>query len=423
SYFSDIGLAAALIQKKEPLTKEDLSTTFTLQQLLVLSATLIAFILTPVVANFYHLDSDGIFLYESLVISFFLSSLKTIPSILLERELRFDKLVIPQIFETIIFNGVALILAIKGFGVATFAFAVLARGISGLIIMYIVAPWKISFGISKQVAKKLLSFGIPFQANSMLALIKDDLLIAYIGKVLPLAQVGYIGFAQKWAFTPLRLIMDNVIRITFPSFARLQHKKDALVKGVEKSLFALSLLIFPSLTGLVILAPSFIHVIPKYHKWEPAILSLIFFAINAALSSISTPLMNAINAVGKIKMTLYFMIGWTIATWIITPFALSIFGYNGFAGASAVIATSIVIVVIAVKREINFSLMPILTPILATIVLGILLWFITHVFILNLPGILATILIGMLAYFAVVFLLAKNDLLADLAIIKKQFIK
>jgi O-antigen/teichoic acid export membrane protein len=416
-------LAAALIQKKESLTKEDLTTTFTLQQILVICAVIIALLLTPIVRNFYHLDPEGVFLYESLIISFFLSSLKTIPSIILERDLRFDKLVIPQIFETIIFNGVALVLAIKGFGVATFAWAVLARGLGGLIVMYIVSPWRIQIGISKSVAKKLLSFGIPFQANSILALIKDDLLIAYIGKVLPLAQVGYIGFAQKWAFTPLRLIMDNVIRITFPSFARLQNNKEALTKGIEKSLFALCLLIFPSLTGLVLLAPSFIQIIPRYHKWEPAILSLGLFAINAALSSISTPLINAINAIGKIKKTLYFMVGWTIATWVITPIALIYFGFNGFALSSAVIATSIVIVVWVVKKEIDFSLKPIFTPIFATIILGVVLWVLTSSVKLNIYGIFATIVFGIAIYFSVVFLMARKSLIADFKVIRRQFVK
>src|SRR3989339_2197009 len=43
SYFSDIGLAAALIQKKEAITKEDLSTTFPIQQLLVVSILVILF--------------------------------------------------------------------------------------------------------------------------------------------------------------------------------------------------------------------------------------------------------------------------------------------------------------------------------------------------------------------------------------------
>lgn len=423
SYFSDIGLAAALIQKKESLTQEDLVTTFTLQQFLVITAVVIALSLTPIIGKFYNLNHGGLFLYDALIIAFFISSLKTIPSVLLERDLRFDKLVIPQIVETIVFNGVALVLAVKGLGVATFSYAVLARGILGLITMYIIAPWHIRVGFSKDVAKRLLSFGIPFQANSMLALIKDDLLIAYIGKILPLAQVGYIGFAQKWAFAPLRLIMDNVIRITFPSFARLQHEKEHLITAIEKSLFALAFLIFPSLMGLVMLAPSFIAVIPKYHKWEPAVLSLGLFAINAALSSISTPLTNAINAIGKIKMTLYFMIGWTIATWVITPIAIMMYGFNGFAGASALIAVSVVIVVWFVKREINFSLRPLITPIIATVLMGGFIAGVTHVVHLNLIEILATILASGGLYLLIVYFLARKELVQDIGTIRRQFIR
>ena len=37
AYFSDVGLAAALIQKKDSVTEEELRTTFTIQQFLVLS--------------------------------------------------------------------------------------------------------------------------------------------------------------------------------------------------------------------------------------------------------------------------------------------------------------------------------------------------------------------------------------------------
>lgn len=422
-YFSDIGLAGALIQKKESLTKEDLKTTFTLQQILVLIVSVIAISLSSFVGKFYHLQSEGIFLFQALVVSFFISSLKTIPSILLERDLRFEKLVIPQIVETIVFDGVVLYCALKGYGISSFTYGVLARGVSGLIAIYIVRPWKIEFGISRKVAKKLLSFGIPFQANSFLALIKDDLLIAYIGKVLPPAQVGYVIFAQKWALAPLRLIMDNVIRITFPTFARLQNEKEHLTRAIEKSLFALAFLIFPSLVGLVILAPSFIGVIPKYQKWEPAILSLSLFAINAALSSISTPLTNAINAIGKIKLTLYFMIGWTIATWVITPIAIMLYGFNGFAGASALISGSVVIVVWIVKKEINFSLKPLLTPILATVILGVFLFLVTHTFTLNFIEILGTIVAGGVLYIGIVYLLAKKEVAQDIATIRRQFIK
>lgn len=419
SYFSDIGLAAALIQKKESLTEEDLKTTFTIQQILVVSVVVIALVSSGFIKEFYHLDSEGVFLFQALIIAFFLSSLKTIPSIILERDLNFGKLVIPQVVESIFFNIIVVVLAIKGFGITSFSIAVLARGLSGLITMYIVSPWRINFGFSKKSASRLLSFGIPFQANSFLALVKDDLLIAYLGKVLPIAQVGYIGFAQKWAFTPLRLIMDNLIRITFPSFSRLQHDKNVLSKALEKSIFAASFLIFPSLAGLVILSPFFVKLIPKYIKWEPALISLAFFSVNAILSSISTPLTNALNAIGKIKITLYLMVFWTIATWILTPIAIIIFGFNGVSAASAFIAFSLVIVVYLTKKYIDFNIFNVtIYPLLCTLIMGGVIYFISPFFVKNLLSLLIMIIMGAILYFGLMFIFAKKILLSDIKLIR-----
>lgn len=414
AYFSDIGLAAALIQKKEKLTDEDLKTTFTIQQILVITVCVIALLLSGFVGSIYKLNSSGVMLFQSLVIGFFLSSLKTIPSIILERSLRFDKLVIPQIIETIVFNIVVLAFALKGFGILSYAYAVLARGLTGLLTIYLIAPWKIGISFSKSVAKKLLSFGIPFQSNSVLALLKDDLLILYLGTVLPFSQLGYIGFAQKWAFTPLRLIMDNMIRITFPSFSRLSHDASALGKAIEKSLFVTISLIFPALTGLVILSPYFIAHIPKYQKWEPAILSLMFFSINAGLSSISTPLTNALNAIGKVKITLYLMIFWTITTWILTPLSIFWFGFNGVAIASAIISISVVGVIYIVKQKISFGIINLLVaPTISTLIMGIVIYFLSKIFISNLVMIFAMIGVGAIIYFGMMMLLGRKQIISD----------
>jgi O-antigen/teichoic acid export membrane protein len=424
SYFSDIGLAAALIQKKESITDDDLKTTFTIQQGLVITIVLVALLLSTTIGKFYNFGSDGIFLFQALAISFFLSSLKTIPSIILERNLNFEKLVIPQIVETLFFNVVVVVLAINGFGIASFTYAVLARGISGLITMYIISPWRIKIGFSRKSASALLSFGLPFQLNSLLALIKDDLFIAYLGKVLPIAQVGYIGFAQKWAFTPLRLIMDNVIRITFPSFSRLQDEKDVLKKAIEKSIFAASFLIFPSLFGLVILSPYFVNLIPKYLKWEPAIVSLAFFSLNAALSSVSTPLTNALNAIGKIKITLYLMVFWTIATWVITPLFIKMYGFNGVSFASALIATSVVIVIFLVRRYVKFDVIKAtIYPLLGSIMMALFIYFLSPLFITSLFTLLLMILFGAVIYFLCVFILAKREITENINLIKTNIKK
>ncbi|CAN5172860.1 lipopolysaccharide biosynthesis protein [soil metagenome] len=422
-YFSDIGLAAALIQKKEEVTPEDLKTTFTIQQGLVTFLVLLGLGISPWVAKVYSLDIIGTHLYQALLIAFFLSSLKTIPSILLERRLEFSKLVIPEIVETILFNVTVLVLAIKGFGVQSFIYAVLLRGISGLIVIYIISPWKLQIGFSKSSAKKLLAFGLPFQANSFLALIKDNVLILYLGAILSKESLGFIGVAQKWAFLPLRLVMDNVIRITFPSFSRMAGHPETLGKAIEKTLFAIALLIFPSVTGLVILMPHFMTIFPKYQKWEPALFSLIFFGFNAVFSSISTPLTNALNAIGKIKVTLGLMVFWTVATWILTPLLVMWYGFNGVAMASALVSASVVGVVIIIKKYIQFTILPlVIPPFVATVVMGVSLLFLSPL-ITNFFMFFGVILLAGGIYAGMIMLIARQAVLSDIQLIRENLKK
>jgi O-antigen/teichoic acid export membrane protein len=292
AYFSDVGLAAALIQKKEKPSDADLRTTFTVQQILVITILLIVFGGTPIFAKFYHLSKDGIFLLYSLGISLFLSSLKTIPSILMERELEFGKLVIPQIVENLVFNILAVFLAWKGFGTASFTWAVLARGVVGLVIIYILRPWRPSVGINKQSLKGLLSYGVPYQANTFLATIKDDGLTAVLGGVLGATGIGYLGWAQRWGYAPLRFFMDHVLKITFPAFARMQDNPEELKRTVTRSIFFICFLVFPMLIGLLSVAPILVNIIPRYGKWTPALLALSLIGINTVFAAITTPLTN-----------------------------------------------------------------------------------------------------------------------------------
>ncbi len=354
-YFSDVGLAAALIQKKEHLTREDLVTTFTIQQLLVGTAVILVLFGSSMIGSWYRLDDSGVWLLRVLAVAFFFSSLKTIPSILLERELAFSKLIVPQILETLGFYLTAVILAWFGFGVMSFTWAVAVRAVVGLVGMYIVAPWKPGIGISIRVAKRLMKFGIPFQMNSFLALVKDDLLTVFLGRVLPLSNIGYIGWAKKWAEVPLRLIMDSVIRVTFPAFSRLQHDKDRLRLAIEKTLFGLSVSIFPITIAMVVAIKPLIAIIPRYGKWEPAVMSFYLFAVASAVASLSTPLTNALNALGHIKTTLKLMILWTSLTWVLTVALLPLMGFNAVAFSLLLITTTLILVVLLAQRAVPFS--------------------------------------------------------------------
>lgn len=418
-YFSDIGLAAALIQKKEELTHEDLATTFTIQQILVGSAVLIALTISQTIASFYHLDISGLWLLRALIVAFFLSSLQTIPAILLERKLNFNKIVIPQILETLSFYTVAVILAWRGYGIVSFTWAVLVRAVVGVTAMYIISPWRISLYISRDVAKKLLKFGVPFQLNSFIALLKDDLLTVFLGKVLPFSAVGYIGWAKKWADAPLRLIMDSVIRVTFPAFSRLQESKEHLTAAVEKTLFGLSVSIFPISTGLLFFVQPLIHIVPKYSKWEPALFAFYLLTITAVLSGLSTPLTNALNAIGKIKVTLGLMIMWTVLTWALTVTLIRFYGFNGVPIAFLAVSTTLVVVVYLMKQFVKFSFWTsVIFPLIASLVQGAWYWGALRLVPEKILPLTAVGVVGVILYVSLIWLTERKRILGIVAGIK-----
>ena len=411
NYFQDIGLAASLIQKKEEPTIRELRTVFFIQEVLVLALIIPAVIFSNAISHFYKLNFDGYVLYIALLVSFFLSSLRTVPTVIMERKLDYTKLVFPQILENLAYNICLIVFAVAGFKVQSFTIAILARSVIGLIATYYIQPWPVGFAFDRHSLKKLISFGIPFQTNSILALFKDDFRTIYLGKVLPIAQLGYIGFAEKMANLPLRLVMDNVIKVTFPSFSRLQEDKNALKLAIEKSLFLISLAIFPIAVGIICYSPYLIKFIPKYQKWEPALVSIMFFSLGTVLSSISTPLTNFLNAIGKVKVTLYFMVFWTVAIWFLTIPLINMYGYNGVAIASFLVSLTSIAVFFVSKKYVQFRVFgSIYKQFIAAVSMYLFAIGTQHI----ISSLAEMILFGFLSlgvYFAVIFLIARSELL------------
>lgn len=420
-YFSDIGLAAALVQKKNEITHEDLSTTFVIQQSLVVALVFPAFIFSQSIADFYRLDTQGLWLLRALILAFFLSSLKTIPSVLLERRLAFDRLVIPQIVETLGFYILAVVLAWKGFGIASFTWAVLVRGALGLVVIYVVEPWKPSFVYSKSSAKTLITFGLPFQMNSFLALLKDDLLTVFLGKVLSFSEVGYIGWAKKWAEVPLRLFMDSLMRVTFPAYSRLQGDAKTLARAIEKTLFVISAAMFPVYAGMLLFLHFLIDFIPKYQQWEPGFRSFYLFVFASILAGLTSPLMNALNATGRVNVTLKFMIGWTTATWILTSLGIFVFGYDGVAAALLLVGSSVYLVVKMLRGIVNFAFFEsIRGPFVASLIQIIVYVLMLRVFPHTLPWLMAMGLAGGILFGWLLFVLDRDRVQVMITLVKRR---
>ncbi len=361
-FFSDIGLAASLIQKKNEPTEDDYKTAFTVQMLLAWAIFFIVLIIIKLGFLNVKIGNEGILVLFALAISFPLATFKTIPSIILERKLDFNKLVLPQIFEQLVFHSILIVMAWKGYGVASYFYAIICRSLIGLIVIQILQPWKPKLKINKESLKGLLNFGFKFQLNDFLARIKDQLYFLVLGAFLPLKDFGYLQWSKNWSMYPYNLTVQNVMSITFPTFSRLQNHQDLLKKAIEKSIYFIALFIFPILIGMSIFIYPLTELVDKYTKWQPAILSFVLFSLSVAWSAISTPLVNSLNAIGKINQTLKLMVMWTVLTWVLTPILVWKFAFNGVAIAAFLISFTSVFSVFMTKKYIAIEIMKNIKP-------------------------------------------------------------
>lgn len=413
NYFSDIGLAASLIQKKE-IDKDDIKSVFTVQQLLIVTIILIGFFAGPFIKNFYNLPEEGLFLYWALLLAFFISSLKTIPSIFLERKIQYQKIVLVQIIENTVFYISVIILALMKFNLMSFTYAVLLRSIIGLISIYIISPWLPQIGISINRLRQLLSFGIPFQTSSFLALFKDDLIMLYLSKALGFEGVGYIGWAKKWAEAPIRIIMDNITRVLFPVIARLQHDREKVSKVMNKIIYYQTMLLAPTLLGLGLVMSMIVDIIPKYSKWQPALPIFYLFIISAFLSTYSTPFMNLFNALGKVKITFTFMLIWTVLTWILTPMLTRTLGLFGFPITQLILALTSITAVMIARKIIHIDIVKsIFKPLIATIIMGLGITALISMFTTSIILLIMSVGLGILIYTSMLKVLFKINVINE----------
>lgn len=412
SFLTDFGLGAALVQKKESVSEKDTTTIFTIQVTVAFVLFLLVFALLDPISAFFKMTEAGGRLLLALVFTIFLASFKTVPSILLERTINFHKAVIPQIAESLVFNGLLIVLLLFNFKIDSFSIAFLVSGFISIPIYYYICPWKPGLRIYRKSLAHL-RYGIAFQAKNVLATLKDDLLIIFLWKVLSPAELSFIGFGQRFAFITYRYIVDSVTKVTFSTYSRFQHDKKLLANAVEKSLFYVSFVMFPSLFGLIVVSPYIIQHFPKWsNKWEPAIFSLIFFCLNATISSLSGILVNVLDATGKVKTTLRLMGMWTVLVWILTPIFIYFYGYNGVSVASFLVTTTIVYTIFLVKKTVDFKFFrSIYKPFIGTIFMTIIAHISSQAFVKDLLSLIFVILVGAVVYIFALYVIAKKELI------------
>jgi O-antigen/teichoic acid export membrane protein len=412
SRFGDAGLGASLIREPAEPSLADYRTVFSFQQLLVGTVVIAFWLFAPALAHAYRLPSDHAWTLRLVALSFFVSGLRAIPTIRLERALAFDRLALVDTAEALIYNALAVTLAYLGLGSKSFAFALLARAIVGVLLVQRAAPFRMGLTWDLPYVRRHLSFGLSFQAIGLVSLIKDSITPIFVGLWLGAADVGYLNWSQTVAAYAVMALMA-FHRLYLPVFARVQQDPAVLGRFVERTLWATNAVTAPlAVTTLALFDPFTTLVFGS--KWLVAKpLFLLLSLANLFVPSV-TPLLGLFNALGRSRLALGFALLWMATTWLLGAPLVMTYGSIGFAIANAGVQLTNFAVFRTAKRLVPFRLLPTIAPVwLTAACTGLGTSLVERRWPAATPSVLAAYFLGSLAFF--VGLLAVLDRKSALA--------
>ena len=298
------------------LDANDENAGFTLRLLLALTFMLILNVGAGGIGQIYSLNADALSVLRLLSVSYLIDAMGTIPSVRLNRSLRFDLLARAEIGSLVVGQGTAILMALNGLGIWSLAAGALLTTITGTIMVNWLSPWIPHFELHSDRIKMLLGFGLRYQSQGVLHLAIGRIIPAMGGLWLKPAQIGYLNWAQEVARWP-RIPADYVARVGFPAFSHLKENREQLSVLLEDALTLATMISFPVSAAGILFAPYLIE--PVFgEKWVPAIPALIILLAQTPFDALATLLLPVIYAAGDAGKGLRISMIWTGLVWGMT---------------------------------------------------------------------------------------------------------
>lgn len=317
--FQDVGMGAALIQRKD-IDEDYLSTSFSVSLLAgALLAALVA-VISPLVAAFYkETVLRDILLVSSL--GFLLSPFTSIHTSILSRRLEFKKVALITLGTQAVSGSISVGLALSGYGLWSMVLGKIFSQPILIPVVWHVVKWRPRPRIIRKCFTDLFGFSSHLLGFNLLNFFARNLDNLIIGKYLGAQQLGYYSVAYNLMLKPLQLISWSVGKVLFPVFSSIQDDPEQTRAVYLKIIRSISLVTFPMMTGLFMVAEEFI--LSVYGEtWRPAILPLKLLCAVGAIQSIGTTAGVIFNSQGRSDLTL--KVGAVSATAIVVGFIIGL---------------------------------------------------------------------------------------------------
>ncbi len=333
---SELGLGAALIQRRDldPAAGLGVAFTATFGLALALGAAIAA--AAPLVARWPGVSSDVTAPVRWLALLVVLSSLRMPAMVLLERRLAYLPLTVAETADTVTFHAVAIAAAIAGAGLWSFVMGALAARAVNLVVLWGAARWRPTLRWSWRELAPVMKFGILFQGSILVTIAGDAVVPIFVTAWSGVTGVGFLNWAATLAFLPLQVV-SIAGRVLFPALSSLQADTERFAEATARALNRVTAVLYPAAALLLAGADPVVRLIFG-EAWLPAIPAVRCFCLSAIIGGTSTIFVHALYSLGRADIVFRLNLASAVLLWAITLVLVPWLGFVGFAVASVSLA-------------------------------------------------------------------------------------
>ena len=294
--FVQSGFHSALIQRRD-VEDLDYSSVFWFSLAVAGILYIILYFSAPAIAAF---NRDPLIspVLRGLALILFFGALRSVHTARVTRRMQFKKLFYSTVSATIISGVVGVTLAYLGLGVWALVVQQLVSGVVMTAVLWRMEPWRPRWMFSWTRLGGILSYSWKLLASSLINNLYTDLRILVIGRMYPLAILGYYNRGRQFPQLIAGNIDQSIQTVMFPALSQLQDDRSRMRALVRRSIVTSSFLIFPLMMGLAVVAEPLV-VLLITDRWLPSVPFLRIFCGIYALQPIHAANLQAINAMGR----------------------------------------------------------------------------------------------------------------------------
>lgn len=229
AFLGNGGLGASLLGQRERPSREDLGAVLGFQLMAGIAfACVVAAVGVPLGL------AGGLAALMTLTLPF--DAFRIPAAIVAERDLRYTPIVIGQVIELFAYYGWAICAAALGMGVWSIATAAVLRALVGSAALIALVPGglvrpRLAFGR----LRRMLGFGVRFQAVGGINLVRDQGLNLAIAAIAGVAALGLWSIAYRLGMA-IMLLFEALWRVAFPAMARLLDAGEDAAPVLERGM-------------------------------------------------------------------------------------------------------------------------------------------------------------------------------------------